>query len=341
MAPVLVISSGEVGLAHDTGPGHPERAERLEAVERGIDMAGRLVELRREEGRDATTSEIEAVHDPAYIRRIRTFIAEGGRAIDADTRVCRASWAAGLRAAGAGLAAVEALERGDAATAFVAVRPPGHHATSRAAMGFCLINNVAVTAARLAANGQRVAVVDWDVHHGNGTEEIFWDRPDVLYISTHQRHLYPGTGRYDATGGPSSGGTVVNVPLPSGATGDAARAALQEVAAPEIERFGPDWVLISAGFDAHRADPLAGLEWSSGDYADLTTLASEWAPAPGRTIAWLEGGYDLDALTDSTVATITALGGEPHRPEPQSNGGPGLEQVRQIAQWRAEQVWRN
>jgi acetoin utilization deacetylase AcuC-like enzyme len=201
-------------------------------------------------------------------------------------------------------------------------------------MGFCLINNVAVTAAALADRGERVLIVDWDVHHGNGTQDIFWDDPRVMYVSTHEWPLYPGTGRAEEVGGPRAPGLTVNIPLPPGGTGDVARAALDEVVAPEVERFQPGWVLISAGFDAHRRDPLAGLEWSSGDFADLATVVGSWAPAPGRTIAFLEGGYDLDALTDSTEATLAALAGLRQRPEPPTSGGPGREAVTRLVALR-------
>ena len=160
-------------------------------------------------------------------------------------------------------------------------------------MGFCLLNNVAVSAAALVADGERVLIVDWDVHHGNGTQAMFWDNPSVLYVSTHQSPFYPGTGGADEVGGDEARGLTVNVPLPAGATGDVVRRALDEVAAPVIEEFGPTWVLISAGFDAHRADPLADLALSSGDFADLARTVAGYAPGRGRVVAYLEGGYDL------------------------------------------------
>ena len=330
MQPAIVISSGPTGEAHDTGWGHPERAERLRAVERGVRTVEREGGVERRPGRAATREEVLRVHDADYIDRIAEFIAAGGGPVDADTRVSSGSWDAALLAAGSGLEAADRLRAGEAAAAFVAVRPPGHHATPSQAMGFCLINNVAVTAAALADRGERVLIVDWDVHHGNGTQDIFWDDPRVMYVSTHEWPLYPGTGRAEDTGGPSAPGLTVNVPLPPGATGDVARAALDDLVAPAVERFAPGWVLISAGFDAHRRDPLAGLEWSSGDYADLTTTVAGWAPGPGRTIAFLEGGYDLDALADSTASTLAALTGTSYRPEPPTSGGPGREVVSRL-----------
>ncbi|HWE55277.1 MAG TPA: histone deacetylase [Acidimicrobiales bacterium] len=339
MAPVLVLSSGPTGARHATGTGHPERAERLAAVERGIERAALAVEVTRIDGRPATTEELARVHDAGYLERISAFIAAGGGAVDADTRVSSGSWDAALLAAGSGLVAVDALRAGSGRSAFVAVRPPGHHATGDTAMGFCLLNNVAVAAAALAEAGERVLIIDWDVHHGNGTQDIFWDDPRVLYVSTHGWPLYPGTGRPEETGGTAAPAGTVNVPLPSGATGDVGRAAFEEIVAPVVDRFGPTWVLVSAGFDAHRKDPLAALEWSSGDFADLTELVLSWAP-PGRVIAFLEGGYDLGALEDSTAATVAALGGTHDSAEPPTSGGPGRDLLAGIARRRAEAVDR-
>jgi acetoin utilization deacetylase AcuC-like enzyme len=188
-------------------------------------------------------------------------------------------------------------------------------------MGFCLLNNVAVTAASLRDRGERVLIVDWDAHHGNGTQDMFWADANVLYVSMHQWPLYPGTGRLDDLGAGPGLGTTVNFPLPAGATGDVFLAAL-DAAAPLVERFDPTWVLVSAGYDAHRADPLTGLALSSGDYAALTEAVLELGPAR-HTIVFLEGGYDLDALRASVEATVSTLLGAPVRPEPPTAGGPG------------------
>jgi acetoin utilization deacetylase AcuC-like enzyme len=195
-------------------------------------------------------------------------------------------------------------------------------------MGFCLINNVAVSAASLTAKGHRVLIVDWDVHHGNGTQAIFWDDPNVLYVSTHQWPLFPGTGRAEEVGGPDAFGLTVNIPIPPGATGDVVRCALDEVAQPVIDRFAPDWVLVSCGFDAHRADPLGELALSAGDFAQLARLVRGYAPQSGRLALFLEGGYNAGALSTSTAATLGTLLDVPTDAEKPTSGGPGLEAVR-------------
>ena len=204
-------------------------------------------------------------------------------------------------------------------------------------MGFCLLNNVAVTAAALVAQGQRVVIVDYDAHHGNGTQDIFWEEPNVLYVSLHEWPLYPGTGRIDQTGGTQANGQTCNFPLPAGATGDVYGRAFDGVIEPLVERFGPDWVLVSAGFDAHRADPLTGLALSSGDYAALAARCVALAPTAGRIVVFLEGGYDLDALTDCVAATLPVLLGAPAAPsESQTADGPGRDVVDAVQQhWAA------
>jgi acetoin utilization deacetylase AcuC-like enzyme len=306
----------------------------VKAVQAGINRAGLGDSVVRGRGRPASRPELLRVHKEAYLDSLSAFIAGGGGDLDPDTHVSGGSWDAALWAAGSGLEAVEALDRGDAASAFVVGRPPGHHATSGAAMGFCLLNNVAVTAAALAERGERVVIVDWDVHHGNGTQEIFWDDTRVLYVSTHEWPSYPGTGRPQEIGGPNALGLTINLPLPPGATGDVARFAIESVALPAAEKFGPTWVLISSGFDAHRDDPLAGLSWSAADYADLMTAVAPLAPAPGRLIAFLEGGYDLHALSLSAGAAVAAMAGQSYRPELPTSGGPGWEQVKWWAELR-------
>jgi acetoin utilization deacetylase AcuC-like enzyme len=284
--------------------------------------------------RPATRTELARVHDVRYLDALAQLCAAGGGELDPDTPTAVGSYDTAILTAGLGLEAVAVLRRGEAAAAFVAGRPPGHHAQRDRGMGFCLVNNVAVTAAALVAAGERVAIVDWDVHHGNGTQALFWDEPAVLFASMHEWPAYPGTGRAAEVGGGGARGGIVNVPLPERATGDVALAAVDEIIGPAVDAFAPDWVLVSAGFDAHRADPLAGLEWTSGDYSHLTARVLDAAPA-GRVIAFLEGGYDLDALARSAAATIAMLAGQVLQPERPSSGGPGRDAVADAARVRA------
>ncbi|MGA2520826.1 MAG: histone deacetylase [Acidimicrobiales bacterium] len=323
---LLVAAAPELDR-HDVGPSHPERPARLGAALAGIDDAGLRDGVVGLTPRRATEEELSLVHPVSYLEALRTFCDAGGGSLDPDTMAGPGSWDTALVAAGGALAAVDALGRGEGEVAFVAARPPGHHALRDEPMGFCLLNNVAVAAARLAERGERVLVVDWDVHHGNGTQAIFWDDPRVLYVSTHQWPLYPGSGRVGETGGPGAPGLTVNIPVPPRATGDVLLRALDEVAAPVVARFSPTWVLVSAGFDAHRADPMAGLSLTAGDFADLALRVRDFAPAPGRLAIVLEGGYDLPALRASVGATLAALMGVAFRPERASNGGPGSDAV--------------
>jgi len=323
---VLYLSAHPALDHHDTGAGHPERPERVPAALAGIRRAGLADALVELVPRSATRAELELVHDPSYLVLLEDFCEAGGGRLDADTVASDGSWAAALRAVGGALEAVKALTASDDGTAFVAHRPPGHHATADQAMGFCLLNTVAVAAAWLAERGERVLVLDWDVHHGNGTQAIFWDDPRVLYVSTHQSPLYPGTGSVEATGGPAAPGLTVNLPVPPGATGDVLQYAYEEIVLPAAASFSPTWVLVSSGFDAHRDDPLAHLALSAGDFADLARLATEVAPH-GRLAFVMEGGYDLQAISMSAGAVASvALGGK-YRPEPATSGGPGRQVV--------------
>ena len=285
--------------------------------------------------RPATPAELAAVHDVSLVDAVERSSLAGGGWLDADTATSAASYDAALLAAGAGLTAVEELGAGTADAAFCAVRPPGHHATETRSMGFCLFNNVAVTAAALAAQGERVLIVDYDAHHGNGTQDVFFADGRVAYASLHQYPLYPGTGGRREVGVGAGRGTTVNIPLPAGATGDAFRAGVDEVVVPFAASFSPSWLLISAGFDAHRADPITDLGLSAGDYADLTASLVALVPA-GRRIVFLEGGYDLDALAASAAACVAALLGERLVPEPTTSGGPGRDEVAAAALVQAE-----
>jgi acetoin utilization deacetylase AcuC-like enzyme len=320
-------------LDHEAGRGHPERPARLEAVLMGArenDFADALVPL---EPRPATREELERVHPAAYLDAMGRFCEAGGGRIDADTGANSASWEAAVLAAGAGVTAVEALDRGEAGAAFCAVRPPGHHASAARAMGFCLLNNVAVTAAFLAARGERVAVVDYDAHHGNGTQDLFYDDPRVLYVSIHEYPLYPGTGALHETGQGAGAWRNLNLPVPEGTTGDVYLHAFDEIVDPVVRRFDPTWLLLSAGFDAHQRDPITGLGLSSGDFAALTARLVPLVRA-GHLVAFLEGGYDLQALADSTAAALGALVGIDVRPERPTSGGPGAAVVT-----AARQLW--
>jgi acetoin utilization deacetylase AcuC-like enzyme len=322
----VLLSTHEQFLDHLTRRGHPERPARLAAVVAGIREAGLGEAVVPVVPRRATVTEVAAVHPAEHVARLEAFCAAGGGNLDADTAASPGSFVAALLAAGAGLDAVERLERGEAEAAFCAVRPPGHHALPARAMGFCLLNNVAVTAAALAGRGERVLIVDYDAHHGNGTQDVFWDDDRVAYVSLHQWPLYPGTGALAETGGPAAVGTTVNVPLPAGATGDIYLRAVDELVVPIAEAFRPTWLLLSAGFDAHRADPLTGLGLSAGDYGPLTMRLAALVPA-GRVVAFLEGGYDLDALAASAAACVGGLAGAGVVPEPPTGGGPGREAV--------------
>lgn len=314
---------------HDTGTWHPERPARLDAVLAGLAHPLLDEAVVRFEPRAATHEEI-AGSSERLPRGAGAVLCCGGGNIDGDTVAVTESWNAALYAAGAGLDAVERLDRGEADAVFCAVRPPGHHATLDRAMGFCLLSNIAITAAALADRGERVLIVDFDAHHGNGTQAVFDADPRVLYVSFHEYPLYPGTGDLHEIGTGEAKGTTVNFPLPRGTTGDVIRAGIEVVAAPKIAEFGPTWLLMSAGFDAHRSDPLTSMGLSAGDFADITADLLAFAP-PGRRIAFLEGGYDLAALTDSTAACVAALAGEVLHPERPTSGGPGRNVIDDVA----------
>ena len=313
-------------LQHDTGPYHPERPARLTAVDDGLTVHELEDAVSRVRARPATDVELQRVHPEAFVRGIEHFCRSGRTHVDADTVVSEDSADLARLASGAGLDAVERLRAGQGGAAFVAVRPPGHHATSTRAMGFCLFNHAAVTAAALADAGERVAVVDIDAHHGNGTQDIFYRDPRVLYVSWHQHPLYPGTGRADEVGAGPGTGTTMNIPMPPGATGEHYRRSVAELVAAAVEAHGATWLVLSAGFDAHRDDPLTDLGLTSGDFGDITADLATLVP-PGRVVAFLEGGYDLAAVAHSAAATVAALDGRRLHPEAPSGGGPGGEAV--------------
>lgn len=328
----LLIATHDLCWQHDPGPGHPERPQRLTAVRHGIELSGVADGVTWVDAPETPMAAVEAVHRPQMLARLDEIDRQGGGELDADTWLSAHSLQAARRAAGAGLDLIERLDRGEAAAGWSMVRPPGHHATSGVSMGFCLINNVAVAARALADRGERVAIVDIDAHHGNGTQDIFYTDPRVLFVSFHQFPLYPHTGWPHEQGEGEGLGTTVNLAMPARSTGDSYRQGIAEVVAPVVERFGPTWLLLSVGFDAHRADPITDLGLTAGDYADIVGDLLTLAPA-GRRLLFLEGGYDLPALRDSAGAVAAVALGEEFRPEAASSGGPGaaaVETARQI-----------
>lgn len=304
---MLQLYTHAVCLQHDPGPGHAESPARLRAVLKALDQ-DRFAVIDRVEAPRATREQLLRVHTADHVDRILSITpADETVRLDEDTLMSSASAQAGLHAAGALVAAVDAVMKGSANRAFCAVRPPGHHATSDTAMGFCLFNNVAVAAAHaLAAHGlKRVAIADFDVHHGNGTQDIFEREPRVLFLSSHQSPLYPGTGRAEEKGV----GNIINAPLSAGDGSYEFRELWDGVLLPRLHAFKPQLLLISAGFDAHRNDPLADIRLQTEDYAWITERLVDVARthADGRVVSTLEGGYDLTALAASASAHVAAL----------------------------------
>ncbi|MEO7371326.1 MAG: histone deacetylase [Ilumatobacteraceae bacterium] len=345
----VLFATHSAYLQHLAGPRHPERPERLEAVLEGVRRADLADAITALEPQPAKRADLERVHPAWYLDRIETICAGGGGRLDADTYAGPASYQAASLAAGAGLTAVEALRNGEGDAAFCAVRPPGHHASSVESMGFCLISNVAVVAASLADQGERVMIFDYDAHHGNGTQAVFYDDPRVLFVSYHQWPLYPGTGALDETGDGAGAGTTLNIPLPAGTTGDVYLRAFDELVAPVAQRFAPTWVIVSAGFDAHRDDPLTDMGLAAGDYGPLTGRVLSLVPA-GRRLVMLEGGYDLDALTSCSAELMRQLAGVAASPgrgagqaagdaEGATSAGPGSEAVDAAVRHWQQQGW--
>lgn len=302
-----------VYLEHDL-PSHPENARRLKCILDLLEKEGILARLSLLQPRPATEEELLRVHTAEHIARVRSTALTGGGYLDPDTYVTPRSFDAAMMAAGGTVCAVEAVLAGEIANGFALVRPPGHHATSTRAMGFCLFNNVAVGARAALAGGQvgRVLIADFDVHHGNGTQEVFEDDPAVFYFSTHQYPYYPGSGHWSDTGRGAGEGTVLNVPLPAG-VGDVGYAqVLAELLWPLAERFRPDLILVSAGYDAHWDDPLAQMNLSLKGYANLTRDLVRMAAqlCKGRIVFALEGGYQLNVLAYGVLNTFLALLGE-------------------------------
>jgi acetoin utilization deacetylase AcuC-like enzyme len=297
---------------HDTGRGHPECPERLDAIEAALERQHLLQRLKRIAARPISDPELLRCHSQSYLHSVRREVAYGLPELSTgDTAIGDHSEDAARLAAGGALAAVDAVLAGRVRNAFAALRPPGHHAESERGMGFCLFNNVALAArhAQEAHGLERVLIVDWDVHHGNGTQAIFWRDPSVLFVSVHEWGNYPGSGAASERGEGSGAGTTVNCPLPAGSDGDAVLVALAAGLLPAAARFRPELVLVSAGFDGHRDDPLGHFRLDSADFARLTELCLAVANdhASGRLVSLLEGGYNLAALGESCAAHVAAL----------------------------------
>ncbi len=301
------VFSHEACLRHENGAGHPERPDRLRAIE-AVLVDPLFVGLVRKEAPRAEELDFEMVHPKDYIERVFEAIpSEGYRSMDGDTSVNPHSGEAARRAAGAAIAAVDAVMMGQADNAFCATRPPGHHAETATAMGFCLFGNVVIAAqhARRKHGLKKIAIVDFDVHHGNGTQDLVWNDPDTLFVSSHEMPLYPGSGARAETGV----GNIVNLPLRSGTGSESFREIWAEEGLPAIENFAPELIIISAGFDAHERDPLASLNLDAEDFAWITLEIKAKAAelCGGRIVSCLEGGYDLQGLAESVSAHLQAL----------------------------------
>ena len=302
-----ILYSHHSSLSHVTPPGHPERVERMEAVSAALSDAD-FAALDRREAPLANEDEVLRGHSQAYLDRIRNARPEEGWSqLDPDTFMAPGSWEAALRIVGGAEAAIDAVLAGEASNAFVGMRPPGHHAERERPMGFCLFSTVAI-AAKYALDHHglgRVAVLDFDVHHGNGTQDVLWDEARAMFVSSHQMPLYPGTGAASETG---AHGQIVNLPLAPGSGGHEMRAAW-ESALVQVAEFQPELILVSAGFDAHRDDPLASLNWTGPDFAWITHAIMDVAEdcCSGRVVSSLEGGYDLDALGASVALHVKVL----------------------------------
>jgi acetoin utilization deacetylase AcuC-like enzyme len=293
-------------LGHDTGPGHPERPERLKAIRQVLPEKALWLDPRR-----ATPSEIERVHAKNHVQQVLDTAGGPSGHFDGDTPYGPRSSDAAFLSAGGVLTAIEAVERGDAPNAFAFPRPPGHHAEASHAMGFCLFNNVAVAAEHLIKEfgRKRIAIIDFDVHHGNGTQHIFYDRPDVFYVSLHQYPFYPGTGSSSETGQGIGLGCTLNVPMTASSDDDDYARAFDEEVMPELTAYAPDFVLVSAGFDAHRLDPLGGMNLTRTGFSMMSRKLKSLADqsAGGRIVHVLEGGYDLKGLQEGVDAVLDSL----------------------------------
>jgi len=325
-------------LKHDAGPGHPERPQRVAAISEAVDRSPLTETLERLRPEPVDEEQLAAVHVRDYVQHVRDVAAHGGGALDADTVVSPASYEIARLSAGGAVAATRAVLEGRVPAAFAAIRPPGHHALPDRGMGFCLFNNAAVAAddARRRFGLSRLCILDWDVHHGNGTQAIFYRDGGVLYISLHQEYWYPGTGAIEETGAGDGTGFTINIPLPAGTGDEGYRLAFEEVVIPVLNVSAPQGLIISAGYDAHFGDPLGGMLVTAAGFWTLAQMVFHSRPERTGVAAILEGGYDLAHLTDSVMATLAALAG---RPAPAAeHPGPGAETPYSAVRARIRQV---
>ena len=302
------------GHEHHASPGHPERPERVEAIVRGLQAAGWWQPYPKLTPLEPPPHVLEAVHTPRHLDFLREASRRGGH-VDPDTYLTPQSWELALQAAGGALSVAAAVWQGSVQRGFALTRPPGHHATPSQAMGFCLLNNIALAAEYLLQEhgATRLAIVDIDVHHGNGTQDIFYERGEVLFISVHQWPLYPGTGRLHETGRGAGQNTTLNLPLPPHTGDQGYLAAMRQLILPVLDRFSPQMILVSAGMDAHWRDPLANQLLSAQGYGEMIAHLTRWAGenCRGRIALFLEGGYDLEASSACAQAAVAALLGQP------------------------------
>ncbi len=308
----MIIATDPLCVRHHPGPGHPEQPARFHAAFQALEQAGLIRPQTLLTPGPLSSEHLERVHAPEYLALARTEVLAGRpRLSTGDTAICPESWDAALRAAGCAVAATQAVLQGRSQTAFALVRPPGHHAGRAYGMGFCLLNNIAIAArfAQAVFAIQRILIVDWDVHHGNGTQDVFYEDGSVFFFSTHQSPLYPGTGKPSETGRGAGEGTTLNCPLPAGSARPEIFDAFEKKLLPAMQKFQPELILISAGFDSRKDDPLGGFELTDPDFADLTRRMRDLAAktAKGRVVSVLEGGYHLPGLASAITAHVGAL----------------------------------
>ena len=308
----MILATDLACKKHDTGKGHPEQIARYGAVRDALEAAGIFAKAKVIGPRALTADDLALAHEPRYLEIAEREILGGYDHLSTgDTNICPESWAAALAAAGCAVAATESVVKGEAKTAFCLVRPPGHHANAKKGMGFCVLNNVAIAAryAQRRLGIERVLIVDWDVHHGNGTQDIFYEDGSVFFFSTHQSPWYPGTGPAHETGAGAGKGTTLNCPFPAGSGRAEIFGAFEKQLVPAMEVFRPELVLISAGFDSRAGDPLGNFLLTDNDFVDLTKLMRTIADktAGGRVVSMLEGGYNLAGLASAAAAHAGAL----------------------------------